>query len=395
MKLWEKKYTLHSAVQSYTVGDDYVYDQQLVPYDCLGSIAHATMLQKLDIVSEQECLQLHQALHEILTLHEQGEFKITQKDEDCHTAIENFLIEKVGAVGKKIHTGRSRNDQVLTALRLYYKDQIQSIIMAANDLIDTLTNLVNSDGTIAFPGYTHMRKAMPSSIGLWAGAFIESMKDNTHLLMHVNTLIDQCPAGTGAGYDVPLPIDRTIIAKLLGFQKPQENSIYVQNSRGKFESSLLHAFTQIMIDLNKMASDLLLFSMPEMGFVSFPAEFCTGSSIMPQKMNLDVLELTRAHYHQMVSWEMQIKTMSANLISGYNRDLQLIKEPVMKGCACTKESIEVMTLLIKNIKIQKDACEKAMTSDLYATDKVYELVKKGVPFRDAYRQIARQYSQGV
>ncbi|MBN2066227.1 MAG: argininosuccinate lyase [Candidatus Thermoplasmatota archaeon] len=395
MKLWEKKYTLHSAIESYTVGDDYVYDQQLVPYDCLGSIAHATMLQKLGIVSEQECLQLHQALHEILTLHEQGEFKIKQEDEDCHTAIENFLIKKVGAVGKKIHTGRSRNDQILTALRLYYKDQIQGSIMTANDLIDTLTKLVNSHGTTALPGYTHMRKAMPSSIGLWAGAFIESMKDNTHLLMHVNTLIDQCPAGTGAGYGVPLPIDRTMIAKLLGFQKPQENSIYVQNSRGKFESSLLHAFTQIMIDLNKMASDLLLFSMPEMGFVSFPAEFCTGSSIMPQKMNLDVLELTRAHYHQMVSWEMQIKTMSANLISGYNRDLQLIKEPVMKGCACTKESIEVMTLLIKNIKIQKDACEKAMTSDLYATDKVYELVKKGVPFRDAYRQIARQYSQGV
>ncbi len=393
MKLWEKKYTLHSAVESYTVGDDYWYDQQLVPYDCLGSIAHVTMLKKLGIVTEKECSKLHKAIHEILTLNEQGKFIVKQEDEDCHTAIENFLTKKTGIVGKKIHTGRSRNDQILTALRLYYKYQLQFILMATNDLIDALMGLVTSHGNIALPGYTHMRKAMPSSIGLWAGAFIESMKDNTHLLMHVNTLIDQCPAGTGAGYGMPLNIDRTVIAKLLGFHKPQENSLYVQNSRGKFESSLLHAFTQIMIDFNKMASDLLLFSMPEMGFVSFPTEFYTGSSIMPQKMNLDILEVTRAHYHQMVSWEMQIKMMSANLISGYNRDLQLIKEPVMKGCACTKGSIEVMTLLVKNIKIHKNACAKAMTRELYATNKVYELVKKGVPFRDAYKQIAQQYSQ--
>jgi len=391
MKLWEKGYKLNKQIEKFTVGDDYILDKKLVKYDCIASIAHAKMLGKIGILEKEEVSKLVKELNNIIKLDKKGKFKILKEDEDCHTAIENHLTKKLGILGKKIHTARSRNDQVLTALRVYYKDELNECKKSCNDFINALEKFSKKYGKIKLPGYTHTRKAMPSSVGLWANSFIDSMMDNLKLIDLTLELIDQSPLGTGAGYGVPLDIDRKYTAKLLGFAKVQENPIYAQNSRGKFEATMLHALTQVMFDLNKIASDLIIFSMPEFGYFELPKEFTTGSSIMPQKKNPDVLELLRAKYHFVVSYEFQVKSIAANLISGYNRDLQLTKEPTMKGLVMAKESISIMELIFENLKVNEKRCRDSLTEEVYATEKAHELVKKGVPFREAYREISKKY----
>jgi len=391
MKLWQKKYQLNKQIEAFTVGNDYLLDQKLLKYDCLGSIAHVKMLNKIGVLTDEECNKIIMVLYEIIKIDNNESFIIEQHDEDCHTAIENYLVKKLGDIGKKIHTARSRNDQVLTALRLYYKDEIKSTIKLLDILIEKLGEFKDKYGSIKWPGFTHMRKAMPSSVGLWTEAYIESMKDNKTLLYNIYDIIDQSPLGTGAGYGLPIEVDRKLTAELLGFKRIQNNPIYVQNSRGKFESTILHGLGQIMIDLNKMASDLLLFSMPEFGYIDLPNELCTGSSIMPHKKNADALELVRANYHKIISCEFEIKNICSNLISGYNRDLQLTKKPIILGYEITKNSLDIMALLIENIQVNKDQCKKAMTEELYATEKVYTLVKKGISFRSAYKEISKEY----
>ncbi len=391
MKLWNKKYYLNEQVELFTVGDDYLLDQKLVKYDCIASVAHVKMLNKIRILTKVECDKLIKVLNEIKNLDSKDNFTINQEDEDCHTAIEKYLTKKLGNLGKKIHTGRSRNDQVLTALRLYYKDEIESVGKLADNLVQTLVSLKEKYGSVEMPGYTHMRKAMPSSVALWADAFIESMGDNKQLLLDISKLVNQSPLGTGAGYGLPIKVDRKLSAKLLNFSKIQTNPIYVQNSRGKFESSILHMLSQIMFDLNKMASDLILFSMSALGYFELPLEICTGSSIMPHKKNPDVLEIVRAKYHTIVAYEFEVKNITANLISGYNRDLQLTKKPMINGFEFTKDSLEIMTAILKNIHVNAEQCKKALTEELYSTDKVYKLIKEGIPFRDAYKQVSQYY----
>jgi len=391
MKLWEKKYQLNKQIESYTVGNDYIIDQKLVKYDCQGSIAHVKMLKKIGILTNDECDKLIMALYEIIKIDNNGTFIIEQEQEDCHTAIENFLVKKLGDIGKKVHTARSRNDQVLTALRLYYKDEIDIISHLIDKLVETLVLFKEKYGNIKIPGYTHMQKAMPSSIDLWIEAFIDSMSDNKIMLKDMSKLIDQSPLGTGAGYGLPIKVDKQFTSEILGFKKVQNNPIYAQNSRGKFESSILHSLSMIMFDLNKIASDLILFSMQEFGFFELPDEICIGSSIMPQKKNPDVLELLRAKYHTILSYEFEIKNIISNLTSGYNRDLQLTKNPTIKGFEITKESLSVICLVIDKLKVNKENCKKAMTEELYATEKAYELVEKGIPFRDAYKKISKEY----
>ncbi len=391
MKLWEKEYRLNKQVEDFTVGDDYILDRKLIKYDALVSIAHAKMLGKVGILKKDEVQKLIIELNNIIQLDKQDKFRILKEQEDCHTAIENHLTKELGNLGKKIHTARSRNDQVLTALRLYYKEEFNDCKKLINGLIKAIEKFIRKYGKIEFPGYTHTRKAMPSSISMWGNAFIDSMQDNLKAIDFVWELIDQSPLGTGAGYGIPLKIDRDYTAKLLGFKKLQKNPIYTQNSRGKFESTILHTLTQIMFDLNKIATDLILFSMPELGYFEMPKEFCTGSSIMPQKKNPDVLELLRAKYHIVFSYEVQIKNIISNLISGYNRDLQLTKEPTMKGLEITKQSLSIMTLIFTNLKGNKENCSRALTEDIYATEKVYALVKKDTPFREAYKTISEKY----
>jgi len=385
-KLWDKGYELNAAIESFTVGNDPELDQALVYYDCIASKAHAKMLRKVGLITKPEVEDLLRELDDIITLDKNGKFTIRPDQEDCHTAIEIFLTNALGDVGKKIHVARSRNDQVLTALRLYYKDQLDKIEILVNDMIKAIKDFVKVNGNIQFPGYTHMRKAMPSSFEMWGTAFIKSMEDNLVGVSAVRRLIDQSPLGTAAGYGVPLDIDMEFTAKELAFDRVQYNPIYAQNSRGKFEISILHILSQIVLDLNKIASDLILFSADEFGFVELPIEFCTGSSIMPQKKNPDVLELLRVKYHIVSSYVFQVSSISSNLISGYNRDIQLTKEPVMKSFVITSESLAISVLLFQNIAINKEKCKVAMTEDLFATERVYDLVKTGIPFRDAYKQ---------
>ncbi|MDE1851794.1 MAG: argininosuccinate lyase [Candidatus Micrarchaeota archaeon] len=391
MKLWDKGYNIDKAVEEFTTGNDYLLDMKLLKYDCKASIAHARMLGKVGVLSATEVKKLVSVLEEIIGLDEKGKFQIRKEDEDCHTAIENYLTRKLGDVGKKIHTGRSRNDQVAVALRLYYKDELKKCELLCGSFIKSLKSFSKKYGSIAMPGYTHTRKAMPSSAGLWAGAFIESMEDNISLLKGAYSMIDQSPLGTGAGYGVPIKVDRQSTAKELGFAKVQENPIYVQNSRGKFEAEMAHALSMVMLDLNKMAQDLITFSMPEFGYFTIPKEFTTGSSMMPHKRNPDALELLRASYHVVSSCEFQIKGIISNLISGYNRDFQLTKEPAMKAFDTAETSLAVAGAMVNAIKVDKNACKKAMTEELFATQQAYLLVKKGVPFRDAYKKVAKKY----
>jgi argininosuccinate lyase len=389
-KLWDKGYRLNRAVEEFTVGDDYLLDRQLVRYDCLASIAHATMLGRVGILEEQEVQSLVDELNNIIRLDERGGFEVLREQEDCHTAIENHLTRELGELGQKIHTGRSRNDQVLAALRLYYRAELAECKKLMVALVVWMEDFAARYGAVALPGYTHTRKAMPSSVGLWVESFIDSMDDNAMLIDVALEIVDQCPLGTGAGYGVPLDLDRAYVAELLEFGRVQENPIYTQNSRGKFEATILHALSQVMLDLNRMATDLIVFSMPELGYFELPEELCTGSSIMPQKRNPDVLELMRAGYHLVVVCEFQVKNTIGNLLSGYNRDVQLTKGPTMRGLEATLETLSVAALVFEKLVVNEERCAAALTDEVYATERVYELVKQGVPFREAYSRVSKE-----
>ena len=392
MKLWQKDYLVDTEIEKFTVGNDYLLDLKLAKYDCIASIAHAKMLHKIKLLSNEEVTKLVKALNEIIKLNESGKFVINQEDEDCHTAIENYLTAKLGIIGKKIHTARSRNDQVLTALRLFEKEELSAVKMQLLALKKALVKKINEHGNVPLPGYTHMQKAMPSSVKTWLGCFVYSIDDNITQLDAAAKLIDQCPLGTAAGFGVPVfKLDRKFVSEQLGFSKVMANPIYAQMSRGKFEAVIIDVLTQVMFDLNKLSSDLILFSMKEFGYVSLPKEFCTGSSIMPQKKNPDVLELVRGKYHIVLGESFKVKSIVGNLMSGYNRDMQLTKEPLMNSLDITKQSISIMALIINGISINKEKCKAAMTPELYATEEAYILVKKGMSFRDAYKMVGEKY----
>ena len=387
-KLWEKSISLDKEIESFTVGNDPELDQVLVPFDCKASKAHAKMLGQKGYLTAQEVDNIISELDQIIKRHVKGDFKIKVSQEDCHTAIEEYLVEELGEVGKKIHMARSRNDQVLTALRLYYKDELMKINSLSKAWLDNLTQFGDNHQEVNFPGYTHMQKAMPSSIHMWANAYVDSMKDDLKSLDTVSSLVDQSPLGSAAGYGVPIKIDSKMTAEEMGFTKVQENPIYCQLSRGKFELAILQVLSQILLTINRLASDLIQFSMAEFEYFSLPEDFCTGSSIMPQKENPDVLELLRANYHIILGYETQVKTLTSNLISGYNRDIQLSKEPVMRSIKLVKDCLGISAAVVSGLTVNNEKCQAAMTSEIYATEKAYEMVKEGIPFREAYRKIA-------
>mgnify|MGYP001338754709 FL=1 len=355
-KIWDKGFEVDKRVEEFTVGNDFLIDMKLINYDCKASIIHAKMLRKIGVLSKTELKKIINALNEIIN---SNDLTIKINDEDCHTAIENYLIKKIGDAGKKIHTARSRNDQVLTALRLYYLDNIKNCDLLQKEWIKSLKNFKNKFGTINFPGYTHFRKAMPSSINMWSEAFIESSIDNTKLLKVSKNIINKSPLGTAAGYGVPMNIDREFTAKEMGFDSNQ-NPIYAQISRGKFEKLLIHSLVQIMYDINKISSDLILFSMDELGYFEIPEKFCTGSSIMPQKNNPDVLELLRAKYNNVRSYESEVLNITSNLPSGFHRDFQLTKEPTMKAIETTLDCIKMITMLINELVVNEKRCHESI-----------------------------------
>jgi argininosuccinate lyase len=393
MTLWDKGRSVDEDILAFSAGNEYLLDQRLVPYDCKASIAHAKMLESIGAIGAADCSDLVDGLTEIVRLHSAGEFVIRREQEDCHTAIEEWLTEHVGEAGKKIHLGRSRNDQVLTALRLYEKAELESIRELLEAYRKVLADKAAEHAGMGIPGFTHMRKAMPTTVGTWLAAFADSVSDDLLLLESVSALVDRSPLGTGAGYGVPVfQLDRTMTAEAMGFAAVLENPIHAHMTRGKCEASVLSLLAQIMLSLNRLATDLLLFSMPQFGFVKLPSNLCTGSSIMPQKANPDVLELVRGHYHVVVAEEQKVEGLVGNLITGYQRDLGLTKEPTFKGFDTTIACLRIMSHVIERIEVDASACRVAMSDDLYATEAAYKLVKEGVPFRDAYRRIGGEYA---
>lgn len=389
MKLWQKNYELDKEVEKFTVGNDYLTDRNLVRYDAYGSIAHSMMLNRIGILSKRELKKLKTALKEIIKLDQNSKFEIKQQDEDVHTAIENHLTKKLGNLGKKIHTARSRNDQVLADLRLYSKAKLLETQKHVVELASALSDSAKKYKYIPMPGYTHSRKAMPSSIGLYFGSFAESLVDDLEVLDEAYELNNQSPLGSGAGYGLPLDVDRQFTSDLLGFEKVQNNSLYVQNSRGKFESVAIFALGNLMADLARLSNDLVMFSMEEFGFFTLPDEFCTGSSIMPQKKNPDVFELMRAKAAKVDANLYFVKSAAFKMQSGYNRDLQLTKDALIESFDIALSALKIFTTMIGKIKINTEKCIEACTPDLFATEHAYDLVKKGMPFRDAYAEAAK------
>ena len=394
-KLWQKNQEkLNKLVESFETKEDLMLDQKLISYDVQGSITHAKMLYKIGILTKQELDVLEKGLLKILEIDKKNKFILVNGDEDIHTKIENYLTENYGEVGKKIHTARSRNDQVLTALRLFSKAELEKIQKEVTELIKSFEEFNKKHGSTPMPGYTHMQKAMPSSIGIWVVSFVESLEDDLKVLNAAYDLIDQSPLGSAAGYSIPIKLDKKYTADLLHFKKVQENPIYCQQSRGKFEAFILASLIQVLLTINKFASDLMLFTTQEFGFFEASSKVTTGSSIMPQKKNLDLAELLRSKIHLVLGNYTQIVSLSSNLISGYNRDLQDSKKPLMESLGTTLESLKVTKILLENLTPNKEALETAMTEDLFATEKVFKLVLKGKSFRDAYQKVGKEYLEG-
>ncbi|MDI3340123.1 MAG: argininosuccinate lyase [Sphaerobacter sp.] len=386
-KLWDKGYELDPQIEAFEVGDDVVYDNRLILADVLGSIAHAAGLVKIGVLSAAEFAALRAALAAIAAEAAAGTFRVEPGDEDVHTKIEHALVARVGTPGKKIHTARSRNDQVLVALRLFLKQEAPRVEGAILDCAAALLELARRHRLTPMPGYTHMQRAMLSSVGVWAGAYLEALLDDLTLLDAALAVNDQCPLGSAASYGVPLPIDRQYVSDLLGFRAPQRNVLYAQNARGKFEAAVVQALSQVMLDLSKLAQDILLFTTAEYGFFTIDAELTTGSSIMPQKKNLGAMEMLRAKGSVMLAYQQQIMSLLVGLPSGYNMDYQETKRPFIDALDLAARAAAVAALTVRHLVPNEAALLAACTPELFATDAAYELVAQGVPFRDAYRQI--------
>lgn len=390
-KLWQEQTQLDPIIESFETQIDLEMDQKLIPYDIEASIAHAKMLEKIEVLTKEELTQLLDGLAEIAKLHKEGKFVLQMGDEDAHTKIENYLTEKYPIAGKKIHTGRSRNDQALNFIRMFEKAKLEEIEKQVEELIASFKVFDKKYGEIPMPGYTHMQKAMPSTMKMWIGSFIASLESDLKTLEAAKKLIDQSVMGSGAGYGVPLNLDKIYSAEALGFTGVIDNPIFAQSSKGKFEAFVLSSLTQVLQTVNKFASDVLLFSTQEFGFFTASSNITTGSSIMPQKKNLDVAELLRSKVHVILGNFTQVVSMTANLPSGYNRDLQDVKKPVIESLEITLISLKVTKILVKNIAPNKEKLKSAMTKDLYAAERALDLVKKGESFRDAYKKIKEEY----
>ena len=387
-KLWDKGYSIDPEIERFTVGEDYILDACLVRADVVGSAAHATMLAKIGILTAKERGRLLAGLRTVLKDFEAGKFAIRPEQEDVHTAVEERLTEMLGDLGKKLHTGRSRNDQVLLDLRLYGKERLHALAERIIALVRALAAFARKHEFVPMPGRTHMQIAMPSSLGLWAGAYAESLLDDLELLKAAHAMTDQSPLGSGAAYGSALKIDRAMVARLLGFAKVQNNVLYCANSRGKAELATLQVCAQVMVDLSRLAGDLMITSTPEFGYFRIPKELCTGSSMMPNKRNPCGLELVRAKSAGVFACEMQVAAILKALPFGYNRDFQETKGPFMRGVDATAASLSVMRLSIERLEVVEENLRKGFLPEIYATDRALELVLEGRPFRDAYRYVA-------
>ncbi|HLS82255.1 MAG TPA: argininosuccinate lyase [Steroidobacter sp.] len=392
-RLWDKGAPLDERVLRYTAGEDHALDNRLVPYDVRASIAHAEMLNAQGLLSADDLTAIRHGLIEIAAAHERGEWSVQLEHEDGQTALENLLTERIGEAGKRVHLGRSRNDQVLTALRLYLRDAVESLKDGTIAVADALDELAQRHAQVALPGYTHMQQAMPSSVPLWAGGYSAELHDDAEALRHVHRRLQKSPLGSAAGYGAPsLPLDREDVRRRLGFVTVHEPVTAVQLSRGKAEAQLLFEIAILMQDLGRLSADLLLFYTQEFGFVELPDAFTTGSSIMPQKRNPDVFELIRGRTATAQACLSEVLGVTAKLPSGYQRDLQLIKAPLFRSIDICLDTLAILPAALAGVRFRADRIR--LDPAINAAAQAYELVvKEGISFREAYRRIGESLAK--
>lgn len=388
-KLWQKSGTkLNPAVNKYMISKNLEADNALLPFDVQASIAHANMLSNVGLLKKNEAKKLISKLKEVAKLHASGKFTLSQENEDVHTEIENYLVSQLGDIGKKIHVGRSRNDQVLTAMRLYSKSAVKNTQKLCLSLAENILKFAKKNEFMPLPGFTHMQHAMPSSLGQWAGCFVESLLNDFKILQSAYELNDQNPLGSAAGFGTAMNLDRQQTTEELGFAKVQNNALYCQNSRGKFEAYTITSLLQVMFTLGKIANDAVIMTSQEFSYFKIDKSLTTGSSIMPQKRNLDIMEVLRANVSIMQSLQLQCQTVGLNLISGYNKDLKITKKPLMDAFNITDESLKIVELLFAGLSPNKESLMRAFDDvEIYAADYANKLVEEGMSFRDAYKKV--------
>jgi argininosuccinate lyase len=394
MKLWDKGFSTDKKIDLFTVGNDRELDLVLAKYDVIGSLAHAKMLHKIGLLSKSEIIAIENELNNILETIKNGDFIIEDTFEDVHSKVEFLLTEKLGDTGKKIHTARSRNDQVLVDVHLYLKDELAEIKDLILEFFNTLMMLSDKNKNILLPGYTHFQVAMPSSFGMWFSAYAESLIDDVYFINAAYKVVDQNPLGSAAGYGSSFPIDREDTTKTMGFDTLKYNSVAAQMSRGKTEKSVAFGLSSLAGTLSKFAYDICLYMSQNFGFVSFPDELTTGSSIMPHKKNPDVFELIRAKCNKIQSLPYELTLITNNLPSGYHRDLQLLKEGLIPAIQSIKACLEMFTFSLARIKINKDILDDNKYDYLFTVEEVNALVQKGTPFRDAYKIVGAKVNEG-
>jgi len=393
-KLWQKNSKVSEAVEKFTIGNDQAMDAYLAAYDVLGSIAHTTMLSEVGLLTALEQTQLKKALIEIYQKIQTGDFKLDAGVEDIHSQIEMMLTESLGDIGKKIHSARSRNDQVLVDIKLFLRAELISMSAAVQTFFTLLQEKSEAHKNDLLPGYTHLQLAMPSSFGLWLGAYAESLVDDMTMLQAAYSIVNKNPLGSAAGYGSSFPINRKRTTELLGFETLNYNVVYAQMGRGKAERVTAMALANIADTLSKLSMDACLFMNQNFGFIQFPEELTTGSSIMPHKKNPDVFELIRSYCNRIKALPNEIMMMTTNLPSGYHRDLQLLKEHLFPAFTQLKNCIEMASLMIQNMEVKKDLLEDPKYRYLFSVEEVNKLVLGGMPFRDAYQQVGLAIEAG-
>lgn len=394
-KLWEKNSTVTPEIERFTVGKDRELDLLLARYDILGSIAHSTMLQSIGMLSSDETTALHAELRNIYAIVEKGEFIIEEGVEDVHSQVELMLTRKLGDTGKKIHSGRSRNDQVLLDLKLFTRNELRKVCEAVKTLFDTLLHQSNRHKDVLMPGYTHLQVAMPSSFGLWFGAYAESLTDDMLFLQAAYRMCNRNPLGSAAGYGSSFPLNRTMTTELLGFDSMNYNVVYAQMGRGKCERNVAYALAGVAGTLAKMAYDACLFNSQNFGFVKLPTECTTGSSIMPHKKNPDVFELLRARCNRLQALPTDIAMIMNNLPCGYFRDLQIIKELFLPAFDELLECLRMATYIIERIEVNKNILDDSRYDAMFSVEEVNRLAAAGMPFRDAYKKVGMEIEEGT
>ncbi|MBD5235601.1 MAG: argininosuccinate lyase [Barnesiella sp.] len=393
-KLWEKNVTVDDGVEAYTVGRDREMDLYLAPYDVLGSMAHIRMLESINLLTADELAALTEALRDIFDTAAKGDFVIEDGVEDVHSQVELMLTRRLGDMGKKIHSGRSRNDQVLVDLKLFIRSRIEDVVDAVSRLFDTLLRQSERYKDVIIPGYTHLQVAMPSSMGLWFGAYAESLVDDMSVLRAAYEVTNRNPLGSAAGYGSSFPLNRSMTTDLLGFESMDYNVVYAQMGRGKTERIVASAIASIAATVGKLAFDACMFNSQNFGFIKLPDEFTTGSSIMPHKKNPDVFELTRAKCNKLQALPVEITLITNNLPSGYFRDLQLVKESFLPAFDTIISILDMTGRMLSNITVNTEVARDPRYKYMYSVEEVNRLAASGMPFRDAYKQVGLAIERG-